>query len=340
MSLLISGDLHFKPSNERQTSIILHDIMNIISTRLIIAVILLGDILDNHEKINMECYNRACDFFELILSTGVQLFVLIGNHDRSNNKVYMTNRHPFRGYCNLPNIKIIDRCYIHEIPLKSIGVNNDFVIKLCFVPFVPDGMYLQALSDCNIDIMDISIFFSHSEFDGCKINKLTKSKCDVWRLEYPLNLSGHIHDEEQVQDNLIYLGTPYQQKYGDSTDKGLFLMDLTTGEYKLEKIKTSVPIKVIWKIHYTQLEQLVLNNDLDIRLDIHGPTQYVKELMRRPDMITKFASVCKRYKDETVQEVNNITNTPLNDTQQFYQVFLSEVSVDEKLKFVYQQLFK
>lgn len=333
MSILIVGDLHFKPSNERQTLIIQNDIMNIISTRKIEFVVLLGDTLDSHEKINMECYNRACDLFDMIISTGVHLFVLIGNHDRTNNKVYMTNRHPFRGYNNQKGITIVDKCYVHTHNLENVGL-----LKFCFVPFIPDGMYMQALADCNINVEEISMFFSHSEFEGCKINKLSKSKCDKWPDDYPLNVSGHIHDEETVQHNLIYTGTPFQHTYADTPDKGLFLMDLTTGLFSLEKIKTSVPKKVIWKIHYTQLENISLDPSLDIRLDIYGPTSYVKELMKRPDMVSKFNSVIKRYKDETKTEISECLDKP--DTQQFYNAFLTEVGKDEKMGYVYGILFK
>lgn len=341
MSILIVGDLHFKPGNVRQTTIIQHDIMQILSTREILMVILLGDTLDSHEKINMECYNRACDLFEIIMSTGVPLFVLIGNHDRANNKVYMTNRHPFRGYCNVPGIKIIDRCYIHEFTVTQLD-GNIANLKFCFVPFVPDGMYLQALSDCNINVSDMSIFFSHSEFQGCKINKISKNKCDIWPSEYPLNISGHIHDEEIVQENLIYVGTPFQHTYADSIDKGLFLMDLKTGEFKLEKIKTRVPPKVTWQIHYTQLQQLTLNPNLDIKLEIFGPTSHVKELMKRPDMVAKYDSVVKRYKDETSSKIDCDSSiiSSSSDNQQFCHVFLSEISQDEKMSFVYSHLFK
>lgn len=340
MSILIVGDLHFKPGNVRQTTIIQQDIMEIINKQEILMVILLGDTLDNHEKINMECYNRACDMFDMIISTGIPLFVIIGNHDRANNKVYMTNRHPFRGYCNISGIKIVDKCYLHQFTVTQ-NDGNIANLKFCFVPFVPDGMYLQALSDCNINPNEVSIFFSHSEFHGCKINKLSKSKCDIWPVEYPLNISGHIHDEEVVQDNLIYVGTPFQHTYSDSIDKGLFIMNLRNGEYKLEKLKTNVPRKVTWQVHYTQLQNITLNPDLDIKLEIFGPTQCVKELMKRPDMIEKFGSVVKRYKDETVKDSSkDLITVPASDNQQFSQIFLNEISKDETMNFIYSHLFR
>ena len=68
MSILIVGDLHIKVSNVKQTTIAQNDIMRILTSgeRRIAFVTILGDTLDNHEKIDMECLCRAADLFELI----------------------------------------------------------------------------------------------------------------------------------------------------------------------------------------------------------------------------------------------------------------------------------
>lgn len=332
MSILIIGDIHFKPSNEKQTLILQNNIMSILANRKIEFVVILGDTLDRHGNIDMECYNRACDLFDMIISTGIHLFVLIGNHDRSNNKVYMTNRHPFRGYDRRTDITIVSRCITYNFQLP------DKIIRICFVPFVPDGMYMQALIDCGINPMSIDVFFSHSEFKGCKINKLSKNECDIWPHSFPLNVSGHIHDKELVQPNLIYIGTPFQHTYADSDDKGLYIMNLASENYQLEKIMTTIPRKVIIKVNYEQLEYIQLDPNLDIRLDIYGPTTYVKELMRRPDMENKFANITKRYKDVPNEKINEIISKP--DNNNFYQLFLEEVSKDEKMKIVHARLNK
>lgn len=341
MSILIIGDLHIKVSNTRQTNIAQNDIMEILTKEKIAFVVILGDTLDNHEKIDMECLNRAADLFEMIMSTGIPLFVLIGNHDRANNRVYMTNRHPFRGFDGRPGIVIIWKCYVFDMPLKMIGVDSNSIMKFCFVPFIPDGMYMQALSDCGINPKDITMFFSHSEFKGCKINKLSKSKCDEWPSDFPLNISGHIHDEEIVQDNLIYVGTPFQHTYSDSADKGIFLMNLTTGDYKLEKIKLRVPPKVIIPVHYTQLDRVNLDPNCDVRLDIYGPTTYVKEIMNRPDMVAKFAGINKKFKDEAGTKTSAEVASTFTATQvvQFHEQLMLKISSDEKMQVVFRNIF-
>lgn len=333
MSILIIGDLHIKISNQRQTDITQNDIMRTLHERDINFVVILGDTLDNHEKINLECLNRAANLFEAIMSTGKHLYVLIGNHDRSNNKVYMTNVHPFRGFDGRQGVTIIYKCEVHKIFCTAFNTELSF----CFVPFVPDGMFLQALSDCNIQVEEVTMFFSHSEFTGCKINKISKSKCDSWPPNYPLNISGHIHEEEVVQSNLIYVGTPFQHNYNDSADKGIFIFDLAKSS--LEKIKLNVPAKVIKKIHYSELENLLLDPSLDTRLVIYGPTAHVKDMLKRPDLEKKFMNVQKRYKDDTKDIPVDRQFGETIHHKKFYDLLIQEVNKDEKMAFVFSGLF-
>lgn len=340
MYIMFIGDLHIKTSNAKQIAIAQNDIMRelTLSGKKFLFIVIMGDTLDNHEKIDMECLNRAADLFEMIMTTGIPLFVLIGNHDRANNKVYMTNRHPFRGFNGRSGIAIIERCYVHSVNARLIGIDSDGLMNFCFVPFIPDGRYMEALRDCNINPMDMTMFLSHSEFKGCKINKVSKNECDTWPLEYPLNISGHIHNEEVVQENLIYIGTPFQHTYSEDCDKGIFVMNLLTGDYKLEKIKLNIPKKIVLKVHYTQLEALKPDPNYDIRLEIHGPTQYVRYLMTRPDLKDKFSGMSKKYIEEGTGSVQNLKNGPLLEKTSnidFYEQLMVKISGDEKMKLVY-----
>lgn len=366
MSILIIGDIHIKTNNERQTNILMLDIIEIIHNNNIAFVVILGDTLDNHGKIDMECLCRAGDLFEMIISTGKHLFVLIGNHDRKNNKDFMTNRHPFRGWSKHPGITIIERTHVFDFPVENLFKDENDIsssninagnMKFCFVPYVPNDMYMDALKNANVTIEEITMFFSHQEFDGCKINKLSNAKCDVWNPEWPLNISGHIHDYEIVQGNLIYLGTPYQQTYADSPDKGVWLLDLKsaftkcidengnsvisqTGEFKLSKKDLRIPQKVIWKVHYNDLQNIVLDEKLDIRLDIYGPTALVREIMNRPDMKAKFANIVKKYKEETKDDKkrSGVISRSKGDFH-FLNAYLTKLTTDPRMLGVHMSLF-
>lgn len=334
MSVLIIGDMHYQPGNITNTEIAERDIYNILCSYNISFVVILGDILHTHEKINMDCFIRACNFIDMIRNMNKHVFLLIGNHDRPNHKVFLDERHAFNLYKDKQNITVVDTCFVYEFIHYTQDVEKNY--RFCFVPYVPDGRYLEALETCNIDPLSMNLFFSHSEFDGCKINKLTKKKCDKWELNYPKNISGHIHNEEWVQDNLFYTGTPFQHDFNDDTNKGVFLMELDSGNFNLEKIRLTVPSKVLWTVHYTQLQTLELDPSLEIRLKIIGPISQVKSLMNRHDMIAKFGHISKRYEDES----KKIVDVPLiSHSLQFYEKLLISFENNQNLSNVYKELF-
>uniref|UniRef100_A0A6C0BCE5 Calcineurin-like phosphoesterase domain-containing protein n=1 Tax=viral metagenome TaxID=1070528 RepID=A0A6C0BCE5_9ZZZZ len=350
MSILIIGDPHYKQSNSRHTDIMERDILEIIKNNEIAFIVILGDTLDTHERIYVDCFMRVSKFLDKLIKTEKHVFLLIGNHDRPNNRVFLTDEHPFNLYKHVKGITVVDTCVVHELN-SNIYCNNSELsatsdynedkestkkLRFCFVPYVPDGMYMKALEVCGIDPQNISVFFSHSEFDGCKINKLTKKKCDKWPLNFPMNISGHIHNEELVQNNLFYTGTPFQHDFNDDPDKGVYLMDLKSGKFELDKVRLNVPSKIVMKVHFTQLETIQLDPRFDIRLEIIGPIEQVKTLMNRHDMLAKFAHVSKKYKDETKQSKNMpvITNN-----FQFYEKMLRGLENNEKLLNAFRGLF-
>lgn len=346
MSVLIIGDLHIKTCNERQIAIATNDIMEIIINTQIAFIVILGDTLDNMGKIDMECLCRAADLFELLASTGKHLFVLIGNHDRKNNREYLNNRHPFRGFCRYPGITIVSSCFVYDFALRDIGVDTDQKMKFCFVPYVPGGMYMKALNDCGINPAEISMFFSHSEFDGCDISKTAKTKWEVWPPDFPLNISGHIHNYQIVQDNLIYTGTPFQHDFTEPNNKGVFLLDLKSSDFKLTKMSLKIPPKVEIKVNYTELQNLIIDPNVELRLRIYGPTAYVKDIMNRPDMASKFINVSKRFEEEAKDKhiVGSGQTLPLSldgttANLQFYNSLIEKVSTDPRMYAVYSALF-
>lgn len=351
MSVLIIGDIHMKVNNERQTNILMLDVIEIISKNDIAFVVILGDTLDNHGKIDMECLCRASDLFEMIIATGKHLFVLIGNHDRKNNKDFMSNRHPFRGWGRQKGITIVDKTIVYDFPLLNLGINSDQKMKFCFVPYVPNGMFMEALKDVKLD--EITAIFAHQEIDGCKINKLSNAKCDIWDSKWPIVYSGHIHDFEIVQDNFLYIGTPCQHTYADTPDKGVYLLDLKSAVridgdniiendkgFQLTKKELNIPQKIVWKVHYTDLNNIVLNPKFDIRLDIYGPSALVREIMNRPDMKLKFANVIKKYKEESKDEKSKsgVISRSKGDFH-FFNAYISKISSDPRMFGVHMALF-
>lgn len=213
------------------------------------------------------------------------------------------------------------------------------------MPYVPDLMYMKALKEYNVDINSIDTFFSHGEFEGSKLNNLLKKELDVWPIDAPLNITGHIHMFEIIQPNLIVAGTPTQLDFIDKSKKGVLLLDFID-KPKINFLELNLNKMVVLTVHYTQLESLILENDITYCLEIYGPTYYVKQLMDRPDIYNKFKGIKRKFFEEeknkvkiTKDDLININKDLITDDSRFYNDLSKIISSDQRMYNVYLSLF-
>lgn len=244
MRILVIGDPHFKVSNISEIKILIQEVYKYLENNVFDMIVCLGDILDRHEQIHVTPLTEANDFLKQ-LSNHAPTYLLIGNHDRPNNSAYLTNIHPFTG---------LSSSRIHVVDTVKTYVNND--TKIIFVPYVPPGRWYEALSTCDFDYMEANLIFAHQEFRGCKMGNLISETEDVWPENYPYIISGHIHEYQVLQPNLVYVGTPLQHAFGDSEDKAIMDLTLENGEIRYQRVYLSVPKRKLRNIVYSDLDKL------------------------------------------------------------------------------------
>lgn len=212
MKTLCIGDPHIKDKNLHVIRPVLDEILEVVREVAPDRVVVLGDTLHNHERINMRCMCVAVEFFRRLAEVVPKLYVLIGNHDRENNSDFLSDIHPFPGLAT-GNIIVVNK------PLWE----DDAI----FVPYVPPGRFLEALSLVGYTPMEgerPGVIFCHQEFKGCNMGSVVSRKGDAWSEQWPRVIAGHIH-EYQEMGNIIYPGTFMQQSYGEESEKGLLLLD-------------------------------------------------------------------------------------------------------------------
>jgi hypothetical protein len=206
--LLVIGDPHFKPKTLYEAKLLTSNLEKVASKLKPDLIICLGDILDTHELVHTRAYNQACGFLHK-MSRISPTFLLIGNHDLINNSQFLTTNHPFNALKKWKNINIVDN--VVEFEIKGFY----FVL----VPYVPPGRFQEALKKCNGDWTKASCIFAHQEFHGCKMGAITSTNGDGWDDTNPLVISGHIHDQHKLKDNIYYTGSCMQHAFGDSITK-------------------------------------------------------------------------------------------------------------------------
>ena len=233
IKILCIGDPHIKTNNILESENMIESIEKVALERRPDLIICLGDILDKHASLHVECLLTAEKMIEK-LSMIAPFFLIIGNHDRPNNSVFLNNKHAFNSYKRWNNVCIVDE--VVSITLK----NNKFL----FVPYVPNKRFIEAINTKikTEELVEYVAIFCHQEFYGCKIGSKISEGGDKMEdvnlnenisKRFPIIISGHIHDYERLGNNeIIYVGTPVQQTFAESHDKAISLFTFFHDENK------------------------------------------------------------------------------------------------------------
>ena len=292
MKILLIGDPHFKINNAYESDQFISEIYKLLNEVKYDKIIILGDILDTHEKIHMRPFCRATEFITNLSSIS-PTYVLIGNHDRINNSVYLTDEHPFNGLKNKKNIFIIDKLFEED--------------GFLYVPYVPTGRFKEALKTIpsiqrnGLKKENYKAIFAHQEFQG----SIFQDQGDIAPKDIPI-YSGHIHNYRKM-GNVTYVGTPFQHSFFDNPDK--FIMELNIKKEIVEnKISLNIIKKRVEEINISKLADYKVDENFITKLIIKGDRKLLKskeqKILNHPKITYKLSYILDRKEEK--KEVKNI----------------------------------
>jgi DNA repair exonuclease SbcCD nuclease subunit len=184
--------------------------------------------------------NRAIKFMRAFADV-CETYVLVGNHDMINNQQYLNENHWMVMLKDThPRLHIID--YPTSIPFGTFNVG------MC--PYVFPGKFKETMTLAETPLEEYTMLFAHQEFKGCKMGAIVSEEGDEWEPSLPLVVSGHIHNKQRPQPNIIYSGTPIQHAFGESEDNCMLHITLPC-------TITEVPLSITnKKIVYMTIDQL------------------------------------------------------------------------------------
>lgn len=235
--VLFIGDPHFKLKNVEYIPLFVSRILEVVNRCQVDFVVIAGDLLDNHDKVDVEPLNLAVEFVDSVRKI-VRTFVLVGNHDYKNNQQFLTTNHWMNAMKNWSNVTIVD----------DVVEFDNFL----FLPYVFPGRFLEAL-ETKISRTDLCRFvavFAHQEFRGCKMGVVKSTIGDVWLDEWPLVVSGHIHEKQWSQSNVYYPGSAMQHAFGQSVENTVSVIEWSrledgTTAMNFDEIDLAMPKMVI-----------------------------------------------------------------------------------------------
>lgn len=213
MKLLFIGDPHIKTDNGEDIDILLLEIRRITSEEKYDAIVVGGDVMHYHERLFTQALNKSLHFISTLRDIA-PTYVLVGNHDAINNSIFLTNQHWMNALKSWDRVIIVD----------DVIDTGHFV--LC--PYVPPGRLVEALETKlkREDWLERDLIFAHQEIRGCRMGAIISTEGDQWLSEYPILVSGHIHDQQKIGENVYYPGTPLQHSFGDSDTRVLARIEI------------------------------------------------------------------------------------------------------------------
>lgn len=303
--ILFIGDIHIKFNNLKEIKILENKILEIAYP--ITFIVIAGDVLDTHEKINTQLLNKAYNFIQTCRCKA-PVYVLVGNHDYINNQQFLTSNHWMNGLKEWSNIYVVDQPMYYD--------NG----KYLFMPYVPVGRFIDALtlSDKKFDWKKCVCIFAHQEMKNCKMGPIQSIEGDEWDLQWPLLISGHIHERQIVQKNILYPGSAINHSFGND-NQGLSLISFSdNGDLSEIEIDIGLEKKIIIyeKLDSVEkrLNQITKNNKLSLEGDLKDIASF-KKTKTYKTLIDKQIKVVFRVKsDESVSNFKNQENKCIDKT--------------------------
>jgi DNA repair exonuclease SbcCD nuclease subunit len=260
--VLVIGDPHFRISNVRDAKKFTYKIEELIQAQLPDLVVILGDLHNDFERIHSLVSREICHLFRAILRY-CKLVYVVGNHDYINNQCFLTDEHAFLPFSGWKDLTIIDQPIDFGTPVGNF----------LFVPYVPPGRFGEALSLDGLNAERRAIF-CHQEFRGVQMGPITSKNGDLWPENAPLVVSGHIHEHQWLQPNILYVGSPYQTTFGEEDEKTVSLLEFPeTGAPIHKRIDLGLPRRLTVMLTIEQAKEYVAPEGAMVRAYIEGTTE-------------------------------------------------------------------
>ena len=289
MKFLTIGDIHIKDDNYTMRQSFYDKLVGFLheSNNLFDHVVILGDVLDKHEKLNTTYMNEAIDLFKRIV--GIihgDLIVLVGNHDMINNQQICNPKGHWMYGIVIPRVVIVD---------KPVVIYN-----CVFCPYLPPSTFYDTLCSYIAEdvLKQVDGFFAHQEFIGSSMNTFLSEHGDAFDFltDTQWVVSGHIHDRQWLkntvdQPKIFYVGSVMQHSLGDNDRKIIALCTFPSNPPSLTEIDLHVPTRIHKKIKPSELESWMSVAEL------HRYNKYTLSVECSPDEFKQIKSRFKKLPD-------------------------------------------
>lgn len=349
MKILIFSDIHIHPhkkSVERLEDCIktLDWVFECAKENEIENIIFLGDLFHDRQKIDVLTYQKTFEILEKhLLSNKIKLYLLLGNHDLWHNQKWdVSSVNPLR---NLPGVSVLSEPCVRLI-------SDEYLFA--FLPYTHDPISdLKKIEkewkiQCDKNKIDPpKLIGAHIAVDGAVWNVKYGTTAEV-SIEHDGDMIkvgpnifkkwdrvflGHYHAEQQLSENVEYVGSPLQLSFGEAfQDKHIIIYDLEKDNKTYLKNEFSPKHYII---NEEELEKYELEGNF-IRLEVSDISSSTMADVRK-NLVENKKVATMEIKQATIKETHNITDAKsiLYKEDEMLEKYVDQANIDlEKEKLI------
>jgi DNA repair exonuclease SbcCD nuclease subunit len=217
-----------------------------------------GDLLHERQRIDSFTYMRVWEVLKKHMNGDLRLYLLLGNHDMwYATKWSVSSILPFSA---LPGVEVINK----PARIKIAGANFDFI------PYTHDP--IAALKELKKMPGQATYAVGHIALTGAKLNThghaadvVIEHDGDMVVVDptifkdYEQVFLGHYHAEQQLADNVEYIGSPLELSFGEAFQKKHIIV-FDAGKNEKKYIENTFSPKHLY-LKQNQLDKYDLTNN-------------------------------------------------------------------------------
>ena len=269
----------------------------------ITTVIDMGDTFDSRKGIDFAALAWSkVNYFDRLEKLGCTVHTIVGNHT-----AYYKNTNEVNAIDLL--LREYDNIHIYS-EATEIKVDK---LNILLVPWINNENEKSTLK--LIEKTNCPVTMGHLELKGFRIHRgyvmESGTDCNLFN-KFERVYSGHYHTRSN-QDNIYYLGNPYEIYWNDLEDtRGFHIFDTDT----LEHIPVNNPYRIFYTIYYSDHDY----QTFDTR-ELEG--KIVKLIVRKKTNPKKFEKFVDKLYNSNVHELKIIENFVIQESEDF-EAFESE----------------
>ena len=263
----------------------------------------MGDTFDSRKGIDFAALAWSkVNYFDRLEQLGCTVHTIVGNHT-----AYYKNTNEVNAIDLL--LREYDNIHIYS-EATEIKVDK---LDILLVPWINNENEKKTLK--LIEKTNCPVTMGHLELKGFRIHRgyvmESGTDCNLFK-KFERVYSGHYHTRSS-QDNIYYLGNPYEIYWNDLEDtRGFHIFDTET----LEHTPINNPYRIFYTIYYSDHDY----QTFDTR-ELEG--KIVKLIVRKKTDLKKFEKFVDKLYNSNVHELKIIENFVIQESEDF-EAFESE----------------